>query len=191
MQRFKFLVGCGHLRARRVLRGLQLCVHRPESVEVFLFRPRRLFHEVEQGIAHARKLARRVGVAAKRKPGQPPELGLHRSEAVFSIKVGAPGKQVVPGLTKALVQPFPCALERLRGGKLLVDGVDLLLYRLLLKLDPLLFQRVHLRLERIVFGLRGILRGLRRLRRVELQQFRHLRGAFPELLDRLAQLVGL
>ena len=48
-------------------------------------------------------------------------------------------KRQVPGLTKALVQPFPCALERLRGGKLLVDGVDLLLYRLLLKLDPLLF----------------------------------------------------
>ena len=88
-------------------------------------------------------------------------------------------------MTKALVQPFPCTLERLRGGKLLVDDVDLLLYRLLLKLDPLLFQRVHLRLERIVFGLRGVLRGLRRLRRVELQQFRHLRGAFPELSDRL------
>ena len=191
MQRFKLLVGCGHLCTRRVLRGLQLCVHREESVEVFLFRARRLFHEVEQGIAHARKLARRVGVAAKRKPGQPPELGLHRSEAVFSIKVGAPGKQVVPGLTKALVQPFPCALERLRGIDLLIDRVDLFLYRLLLQLDPLLFQRVHLRPERIVFGLRGILRGLRRLRRVKLQQFRDLRRTFPELLDRLPQLVGL
>ena len=151
MQRFKLLVGCGHLCARRVLRGLQLCVHRPESVEVFFFRPRRLLHDVEQGCAHARKLARRVGVAAQRQPGQPPELGLHRAEAVLRVEVGAPGKQVVPGLTKALVEPFPCALERLRGGKLLVDGVDLLLYRLLLKLDPLLFQRVHLRLERIVF----------------------------------------
>ena len=191
LQRFKLLVGCGHLRARRVLRGLQLCVHREESVEVFLFRARRLFHEVEQGIAHARKLARRVGVAAKRKPGQPPEFGLHRSEAVLRVEVGAPGKQVVPGLTKALVEPFPCALERLRGGKLLVDGVDLLMYRLLLKLDPLLFQRIHLRLERIVFGLCGVLRGLCGFGGVELQQFRHLRGAFPELLDRLPQLVGL
>ena len=46
---------------------------------------------------------------------------------------------------KALVEPFPCALERLRGGKLLVDGVDLLMYRLLLKLDPLLFQQMCIR----------------------------------------------
>ena len=94
-------------------------------------------------------------------------------------------------MTKALVQPFPCALERLRGIDLLIDRVDLFLYRLLLQLDPLLFQRVHLRPERIVFGLRGILRGLRRLRRVKLQQFRDLRRTFPELLDRLPQLVGL
>lgn len=40
-------------------------------------------------------------------------------------------------------------------------------------------------------GFRGILRGLRSLRRVELQEFRHLRGTFPELPDSLAQLVGL
>ena len=40
-------------------------------------------------------------------------------------------------------------------------------------------------------GFRGILRGLGRLRRVQLQKFRHLRRTFPELLDRLAQLVGL
>ena len=65
------------------------------------------------------------------------------------------------------------------------------MYRLLLKLDPLLFQRIHLRLERIVFGLCGVLRGLCGFGGVELQQFRHLRGAFPELLDRLPQLVGL
>ena len=61
----------------------------------------------------------------------------------------------------------------------------------MLKLDPLLFQRVHLRLERIVFGLRGVLRGLHRFRRVELQEFRHLRRTFPELLDCLPQFVGL
>ncbi|MEQ2847887.1 hypothetical protein, partial [Bilophila wadsworthia] len=115
------------------------------------FRPRRLLHDVEQGCAHARKLARRVGIAAKRQPGQPPELGLHRAEAVLRVKVGASGKQVVAGLPEALVEPFPCAFERLRGGKLFVDGVDLLLYRLLLELHPLLFQRIHLRLERIVF----------------------------------------
>ena len=198
MQRFKLLVGCGHLRARRVLRGLQLCVHRPESVEVFFFRPRRLLHDVEQGCAHTRKLARRVGVAAQRQPGQPPELGLHRAEAVFSIKIGAPGEQAVTGLPEALVEVFPCTLERLRGGKLLIQGVDFFLDRLLLQLEPLLLQRIHLRPERIIFGLRGVLRGLchflgglGRLRRVQLQKFRHLRRTFPELLDRLAQLVGL
>ena len=185
MQRFKLLVGCGHLRARRVLRGLQLRVHRPESVEVFLFRARRLLHQIEQGSAHARKLARRVGVPAKRKPGQPPEFGLSYAEAVFRIEVGAPGEQVVAGLPEALVEPFPCALERLCGGKLLVDGVDLFLYRLLLELHPLLFQRVNLRLERIIFGLRGVLRGLCGFGGVQLQQLRHLRRAFPELLDRL------
>lgn len=43
----------------------------------------------------------------------------------------------------------------------------------------------------VLRGLRCVLYGLRRFRRVELQQFRHLRGIFPELPDRLPQFVGL